>query len=386
MNALLSLLALCGHVALWVAGSNRLGASGWNYHAARWLRKTTTLVILAGPLLIAWSQRSQLLLRDWWLAPWPYGLAITSYAMVCWVWFSWIVVAWCRRTWRLDSRVHPANIASQQFLLSEQTDQPWVKGWSAYWMTRLPANQVLSWEVNRKQLMLSAYPAASSGLTITHLSDIHISHRFTHSFYDQLLRQVNQLQSDVIAITGDLVDLDPVPSWAIEWYGQLVASAGVFFILGNHDFRKRQQADFRDALADQGLVDLGNQGVRRHIDGVAVDLMGNELPWSETAPRMMPDSAASAFSVALAHSPDQFGWAQQHDVDLLLAGHMHGGQICFPIIGPLVGPSRHGVTYSAGCFKRGPTTMHVSRGAGGLVPIRWNCRPEITQLEIRPAT
>ena len=107
------------------------------------------------------------------------------------------------------------------------------------------------------------------------------------------------------------------------------------------------------------------------------------VPGLERHRKSRQDFADATFSIALTHSPDQFRWAQQQQVDLLLAGHMHGGQICFPVIGPIVAPSRHGVAYSSGCFQQGVTTMHVSRGAGGLAPLRWNCRPEITQLEIR---
>jgi uncharacterized protein len=83
---------------------------------------------------------------------------------------------------------------------------------------------------------------------------------------------------------------------------------------------------------------------------------------------------------ALSHSPDQIEWAQSNDVDLLLAGHLHGGQIRIPIIGPILAPSRRGVEYSSGVFLIPPTIMHVSRGISGEVPIRMNCPPEVTKL------
>ncbi|MCP4816496.1 MAG: metallophosphoesterase, partial [Planctomycetaceae bacterium] len=178
------------------------------------------------------------------------------------------------------------------------------------------------------------------------------------------------MQSDIIVITGDLVDLDPVPGWVLDLYGQLVAPQGVFFVLGNHDFRQRQLAEFRKGLVEEGLVDLGMDSVCREINHVSVDFLGNECPWSGLASQVRRDDTNSIFSIGLTHCPDQFRWGQRQQVDLLLAGHMHGGQICFPVIGPVVAPSRYGVTYSDGCFRQAGTTMHVSRGAGGLAPLR----------------
>jgi predicted MPP superfamily phosphohydrolase len=69
-------------------------------------------------------------------------------------------------------------------------------------------------------------------------------------------------------------------------------------------------------------------------------------------------------------------------VDLLLAGHTHGGQIRFPIIGPIVAPSWYGSQFASGVFYRQPTLMHVSRGLAGVHPLRYRCQPEIALLEL----
>jgi predicted MPP superfamily phosphohydrolase len=66
-----------------------------------------------------------------------------------------------------------------------------------------------------------------------------------------------------------------------------------------------------------------------------------------------------------------------------VAGHTHGGQICFPLIGPIHCPSWHGVKYASGVFVEPPTVMHVSRGVSSELPIRLNCRPEVTKLVLR---
>ena len=70
----------------------------------------------------------------------------------------------------------------------------------------------------------------------------------------------------------------------------------------------------------------------------------------------------------------------------MLAGHTHGGQIRFPIAGPVICPSWHGTKYAGGFFHTEPTVLHVSRGTASLFPYRMNCRPELTKLVLRSAT
>ncbi|MGQ9667156.1 MAG: metallophosphoesterase, partial [Anaerolineae bacterium] len=83
----------------------------------------------------------------------------------------------------------------------------------------------------------------------------------------------------------------------------------------------------------------------------------------------------------LAHSPDQVREAEGRGVDLMLAGHTHGGQVRLPLLGAVVTGTRLGPRYAAGLFRWGDTWMYVTRGIGtrGL-PIRFLCPPEITLL------
>ena len=67
----------------------------------------------------------------------------------------------------------------------------------------------------------------------------------------------------------------------------------------------------------------------------------------------------------------------------MLAGHVHGGQIRFPVVGSVFVPSRYSRRYDCGTFDEPPTLLHVSRGLGGQHPLRYNCRPEVTLLVLR---
>ena len=88
------------------------------------------------------------------------------------------------------------------------------------------------------------------------------------------------------------------------------------------------------------------------------------------------------FRLCLSHTPDNIAWAQRQHIDLMLSGHVHGGQIRFPILGSLLVPSRYGRRYDCGTFHEPPTFLHVSRGIGGEHPVRYRCRPEVTLLRL----
>jgi predicted MPP superfamily phosphohydrolase len=97
----------------------------------------------------------------------------------------------------------------------------------------------------------------------------------------------------------------------------------------------------------------------------------------------MEGADAVDFRLLLSHSPDQLAWARRHDVTLMLAGHTHGGQGRLPLAGPVLSPSYHGSRYASGDFYKAPTTMHVTRGLGGVHLMRINCRPELSLITLR---
>jgi predicted MPP superfamily phosphohydrolase len=92
--------------------------------------------------------------------------------------------------------------------------------------------------------------------------------------------------------------------------------------------------------------------------------------------------ADGPFRILLSHSPDQIDWAIRQRFPLMLAGHTHGGQIVFPVIGPVVSPSKYGTKYAGGLFQVSGVVMHVSRGLSGEEPVRWNCPPELAILTL----
>lgn len=259
--------------------------------------------------------------------------------------------------------------------------------WAAW-----PGNEIFQLDVRRKELAFARLPAALDGLRITHLSDLHMSGRIGVEFFEQVADEANALSSDVMVVTGDLFDGVAHLEWIPRTLARLRAPLGIYFLLGNHDWRLPDPAEARRRLTALGWVDLGGGTRVCSWRDVTVRLAGNEMPWFGPAPQWAVSRTPGAtslatdeFVVALLHTPDQIGWARTQRVDLALAGHTHGGQIRFPLIGAIVCPSLYGVRYAGGAFQEGDTLLHVSRGVSGLEPIRWRCPPEITQLTLRRA-
>lgn len=384
---LVCLLALLGHLALWVAVHNRLHAVGWR----RWLvklMKNAALPILLGPLavLAGWMASSRDLFVDP-LAILEQGTWIQAYFWLCFGIAVPVIVSWCWRGYTSDN-AHFAGCKRRTVHVGRQLGFLPCSDLPTRVLVALPGNQALQLEVNEKDVVVPRLPGALDGLTIAHLSDLHFTGALNREFFNLVVDQTNELAPDLVAITGDIIDKQECLPWISDVLGRLRANFGVFCVLGNHERRIRDTSLLTGAFEDAGLTYLGGRWVEVRARGHTMILAGNELPWFRPAPDMTtcPKVLQKRRSprVLLSHSPDRIQWARAHDFDLMLAGHMHGGQIRIPVIGPIVGPSYYGVRYSGGVYYVEPTLLHVSRGVSGVQTLRIHCRPELTKLVLHP--
>jgi predicted MPP superfamily phosphohydrolase len=268
-------------------------------------------------------------------------------------------------------------------LPADAADRPLIGGFARA-LGKLPGNEALQLSIDRKRLALPRLPAELEGLTLVHLSDLHMTGRVCEAYFRFLADQVNKLRPDVIAITGDIIEHESCWPWLAESLGRLCAPLGVYFILGNHDaFIDADRT--RTLLTDAGLTCVSGRWLRADWNGAPILIGGNELPWMPPAPGALDvpsRGAGDEFRLALCHTPDQFAWCVDADVDLALAGHTHGGQVQLPILGVVASPSLYGARYACGVFRRGDTVLHVTRGVGGETPLRFRCPPEAALLEL----
>ena len=385
VEILLCFLGFLGHVSVCVAAVNRIQGSVADHSFEKIFKRSVYLWALLGlvlPFFLMW--RSAELVTPWQVvarqlvADWGYFTLATAWLVVVVIRrLAQLVVDRCPDSWALtQTKVY--HIAEEEV---EESKEKYYPESNRSFLLNFTGNQVGQLEVNKKTLFLPQLPSKLEGLTLTHFSDLHITGVIPQVFYDRLCDEILELDSDLMFLTGDVLDVPSKLPWVSRLAKRLTTSKECYFVLGNHDVRHGQDEKLRAALVAENCVDLGS--TYRHVDirGEPILLAGNELPWVGTAPECRPKS--NEFAIGVVHTPDLIGWGRQQDYDLLLAGHAHGGQIRIPGIGPIICPSVHGVRYASGVFQKGRTLMHVSRGISGLQPIRLRCRPELTQLTLR---
>ena len=234
-------------------------------------------------------------------------------------------------------------------------------------------------------LSLQELPASLQGFKIAHFTDLHIAgpkRRFDH-----LIGQLTNLRMDLAVFTGDIMtrgaDIDSV----VEVFSRITEvirpAYGMFGVFGNHD-----RPELADALKHTPVNWLGN-GVTT-IEGKPIQLLSINQFSNDAG-----DSAAMLLEgeplkrdhlrLMLAHYPSWLSTAADIGVDLMLAGHTHGGQICLPGGYPLMNSCDLPLSLSSGVLRHRNTLIAISRGIGdvGFLPIRAFCPPHVPVYTLR---
>ena len=244
----------------------------------------------------------------------------------------------------------------------------------------------------QETIAINKWPKELDGLKIAVLSDLHVG---SWGIDDDKLRLIisrtNQLQPDMIVILGDYMTGDGTfrqrvdPEVFAPALKDLRAPLGVYSVLGNHDWWG-DAPRLRVALEANGIKVLEDEVLEVPARGTSVWLAGLADLWTrpqnieQTIAKIPPDLHNQPI-IALTHNPDIFPRLPQR-VSLLLAGHTHAAQIMFPIIGPIVQPSKNG--YVRGHYYENNHDLFVTSGIGNsIIPIRFGVPPEIVLLTIK---
>ncbi len=222
------------------------------------------------------------------------------------------------------------------------------------------------------------------GLRIVQMSDFHLPHTDI-DFIRKAVEKANSLNPDLVVLTGDYVlpsaeaiyDLAPA-------LAELKARYGVYAILGNHDHWTDAEL-IRRSLEEVGIPVLVNSGVNLTVGGETLYLAGLDDPWVSQADleAALANLTTGAPVILLVHEPDFVDtFSQDRRITLQLSGHTHGGQVRLPLVGALILP-HHGRKYDTGLYRVNDTWLYVNRGVGVIgPPVRFNCRPEITEFTL----
>lgn len=223
-------------------------------------------------------------------------------------------------------------------------------------------------------------PQEADGLVIAHISDLHM-HRVGPR-ERKILRILEENPADILAITGDQISDRGDSAVCLEFMNDLHARIGVWAVQGNWEhYAHWTGEELRQDMRGVNVTLLINEAQRLGEGGIWI--AGTDDPSLEMD-RLAETLAGTKgeFILLLAHSPAIMKKASG-SVDLILAGHTHGGQVRLPLVGAPWG-RRIGGGYNYGIYEQNGTVMYVTRGVGmAHLPIRFLCPPEIAYVTLR---
>ncbi|MCG8401214.1 MAG: metallophosphoesterase [Firmicutes bacterium] len=236
--------------------------------------------------------------------------------------------------------------------------------------------------VQKYNVSVKDLPPAFEGFTILHLSDLH-SKEFGVG-QEKLLNLINGQDFDLVAITGDLVDKrnpDCEPGLRLV---ERLSHKPVYFVPGNHDWWTG--FEYRHQLEESGARILQNQAEKFIWKGNHLWVIGVDDPYlgRDNLKQALMEVDDTSPKILLAHAPNIYDSAIESEIDLVMVGHTHGGQVRLPVLGAIIAPGQ-GLfpKFDYGLFSSGHTAMIINGGLGesGL-PIRFNLKPEIVIITL----
>jgi len=250
-----------------------------------------------------------------------------------------------------------------------------------------------AWQNN--SLQLSYYTYASNdissdldGYCIVQISDLH--NKCFGIRNHRLIEEIKRLEPDMIVITGDLVDSNHTNiDTAIVFLEQAVTIAPCYYITGNHELwlEEEDRTDLMNRIEKTGTFILDNEIISISEKDTSFTLVGldDASLLGTTLHEMTKDISQEEFVLLLAHEPQYFLNYNKENVDLILSGHAHGGQVRLPYVGGLVAPGQGFLPeYTDGLHVENDVSMIISRGLGNsIIPVRLFNRPEIVCIELQ---
>jgi predicted MPP superfamily phosphohydrolase len=230
------------------------------------------------------------------------------------------------------------------------------------------------------EVPVTGLPLPLDGLRVGLITDLHHSETVPAATVSRAVSLVQESRPDLIVLGGDYVSFGDrrYAGPVAELLSPLAdAPCGSFAVLGNHDDDREVPA----ALQQNGFEVLRDQRTSLVIRGEAIDLAGLRFWTRRPADLGRVLTGTRGTTILLAHDPRRLSEAAAFDVQLVLSGHTHGGQVLLPGVGAIAGRK---FPVLAGTGHEGNATVFVSRGVGTVyVPVRINCPPEVAILTLR---
>ena len=249
-------------------------------------------------------------------------------------------------------------------------------------------------------------PKEFNDFSIVQISDLHNA-KFGKNNY-KLLKMVDDLNPDIVVITGDLVDGEKDNfDVALNLIDDLSRKYKIYHVIGNHEEKallkkyKEKYDDYFSQLYNKKIVNLYNESIKIKKGKSSINLYGIVIPLkyykyffnknkeSDLEEDFIKDKLGNIceneYNILLSHTPFYFDKYADWGADLVLSGHVHGGIIRIPFLGGLLSPNREFFPeYDLGKYEKDNSTMVLSKGLGGSkILIRVNCKPEVVKIILK---
>lgn len=213
------------------------------------------------------------------------------------------------------------------------------------------------------------------------IADLHAGSNKSKKWYDRVIGKIKDMDADLLLVGGDLVVSQASYLNKLEKLNEIGCQYGKYFVLGNHDYLDDPGTIIKNML-DWGFCDLTNTNLTLRCQGLDLRLAGtDDCFFGKQAD--VPVPACASPLILLSHEPDVLQDLAEGQVDLVLCGHNHGGQIRWPGLGALFVPSKLGRRVDAGFKVVNGVRTYLTTGLGEvLCRARLFCPPEIVILEI----
>lgn len=216
---------------------------------------------------------------------------------------------------------------------------------------------------------------AYNGLKVVHFSDIHYGMTIKYAELEKIVNQINFINPDLVVFTGDLFEKvvdDNMVKELTELFSKIKAKLGKYAINGNHDYD--HQSEFNQIISDSDFINLNdtyqliynNSYTPILISGISTNTYGEtkiEEKIASTLEYLNSENNTSIYNILLIHEPDYINNIDHTKFDLALAGHSHGGQVRFPLIGSIY-KVQGAKKYYDGYYKVNDTDLYISSGLG----------------------
>lgn len=224
------------------------------------------------------------------------------------------------------------------------------------------------------------------GIKIVHFSDLHYGSSINSKNIDKIITKINELEPDIVIFTGDLVDIRYTDKYTDEDIDKLVSSLkninvtlGKYSILGNHDYNYNKlsniyyESEF-NLLINKSDIIYEKNGSTIGIYGFDNITYGNPL-LDGLKDEKFKDTT---YKIVLIHEGDYINYfINDYNINLILGGHSHNGQVKIPFLKPLFLPNGS-KTYYEPYYNINDTDIYISNGIGeSLINIRFNSIPSI---------